>query len=205
MNDFVGYLPESPEGVRRASSQLSYCAIVLLFVIMKRVDTLPAYHVYYNDKDVKFARTSDLGKYSRAMMPEGKTLLCFEFPCSVGDDVWQSSVEELAEYVVDAFKGDETMDPGDVDGSFVERLTHAYPRFEVGFRENLQTCFSYLSKFKNVISYGRQGGFLYVNTDEVVHQGFVAAQAIGVSSTIKLACWEHFEQNVKCPYNGIKE
>ena len=66
----------------------------------------------------------------------------------------------------------------DVVGSWVAREQYAYPTYDVAFSEKLSSVVSYIDKFENLYSTGRQGAFQYVNIDQVMLMGFKAAENI---------------------------
>ena len=69
---------------------------------------------------------------------------------------------------------------------------NSYPLFRVGYAEHLSKCFSFLEGFENVISFGRQGGFSYINTDTVMLLGFHAASTVFTAPDSGLSCQEWF-------------
>lgn len=192
INDFVNLFEFKKESVKRSASKLDYVASVLLFLKVNSYKVIPAPLLYYSHADVLFSRVSDVGAFSKEMVPEGKNLLCLEFPCTVGDTVWNMSVESLTNHAISVFKQSGILDQDMVNGSFVEKVSHSYPRFRIGFLENLNECQSFVHGFKNCLSFGRQGGFSYINTDGVMNQGFHAAEAVIMSGGIGFSISEWF-------------
>ncbi|MEK8024291.1 MAG: FAD-dependent oxidoreductase [Candidatus Hydrogenedentota bacterium] len=192
LNEFIPLLLDAPDGARRAASQLDYCSSVLLFLKIARRDVLPSTMLYFSEPDVMFSRVTDGGVFSRDMVPEGKTLLCVEFPCTVSDPLWSRSEEELRAHAEKVLIGTGVLRAGDIEGQFVERVSHSYPRFRVGFEQRVRTCLGALEQFRNVVSFGRQGAFAYVNTDTVTHWGFVAAASVDMAEAMDQTCQEWF-------------
>lgn len=178
IDDFVRCFDDIPPEVREAADALDYCATVLLFLKVRRAGVLPAHFVYFTEPGVRFSRVSDMGRFSRAMMPEGRTLLCVEFPCEVDDATWRAVPDELAAHAEAVLTERAVLRPGEVEGVFDERLSHAYPRFRKGFAAPLRRCLDFVGRYRNVVTFGRQGEFAYINTDGVIHRAFRAAAAI---------------------------
>lgn len=193
LNALLTLFDKVPEGTRQAAEELDYCATVLVFLRLRRTDVLPSSMLYFSEPNVRFSRVYDVGMYSRAMVPEGKTMLCLEFPCSAGDAMWAASDAALAEESIEVLVRNGLFKEEEVEGFHTERISHSYPRFRVGFQQRVATCFEYLRSFRNMVSYGRQGSFAYLNTDGVMNQGFKAASAVLVASSMNAACWEWFE------------
>ncbi len=58
-----------------------------------------------------------------------------------------------------------------VESIFIERVPNAYPVYELGYRDKLNSIQKNLLKFKNLKVIGRTGAFLYNNMDECIIQG----------------------------------
>jgi protoporphyrinogen oxidase len=194
VNDFVRLFPECPETVLTAASGLDYVASVLLFLKTRRADVLPAKLLYFSEPTLQYSRLSDVGAFSRKMVPEGQNLLCLEFPCTVGDGTWNKSLEDLTEHASRTLVERKILKEGDVYESFMERISHSYPRFRTGFQERRKICTTFVATHKNSLSFGRQGGFAYVNTDAVLHQGFKAAASVVMAESLAFSVSEWFER-----------
>jgi protoporphyrinogen oxidase len=195
INEAVQLLEHAPADVREAARSLDYCATVLLFLVVDREGLMPSATLYYNDGLVPFSRVYDVGGYSKEMVPAGKSLLCLEFPCTVGDEIWTATVEDLREQAIAALQQAIKLEDQDVTDAFTERISHSYPRFRLGFQARLRTVFDHFKALQNFISYGRQGGFAYINTDQVVTLGFQAAAAINGAQIVGQTCGEWFHAN----------
>ena len=188
----VDLFPSRPAEVVDSARKLDYVASVLLFIKTNVENPLPAPLLYFSQPHVRFTRVSDVGAFSRKMVPEGCNLVCLEFPCSEGDDLWNTPVEALTTHAISIFEESRLFNRDNVTGSFLEKISHSYPRFRDGFLGNLSECLGYLHKFKNCLSYGRQGGFAYINTDGAMHQGFQAAESILMAETVGFSLAEWF-------------
>lgn len=189
----VALFAGAPPAVRAAADALDHCASVLLFLAVRRTDPLPAHMVYFAEPDVLFSRVSDVGAFSREMVPPGRTLLCVEFPCTVGDGTWRRDDAALATHAREVLASRGLLREGDVEETFVERVPYSYPRFRKGYRERVRACLDFLHAHRNVISYGRQGGFAYINTDDCLRLGFRAALAVLHAEAVGDGCGEWFE------------
>lgn len=195
--DFIRLFKAAPDDLTKKIQQLDYCASVLLFLKINRAGVLPATMVYFSESEILFSRVSDFGAFSDTMVPAGKTLLCFEFPCTVGDALWNRTAKELAEHASEVLGDKRLVSPSEIEGSFVEYVSHSYPRFRKGFSENRSAALNFLAGFRNVISYGRQGGFSYVNTDAVTDMGFNAADAVIMAEAMGFSLVEWFNAHQK--------
>jgi protoporphyrinogen oxidase len=193
VNDFVRLFPNCDEGTKNEASQLDYVASVLLFLKTTRENVLPSKLLYFSEPELLYSRVSDVGGFSRKMVPVGKNLVCLEFPCTVGDAIWQKDTESLTDHAVQTLISRKVLKEADVYGSFCERVSHSYPRFKDGFQKHLAACHSFLTDYENCLSFGRQGGFQYVNTDAVMHQGFKAASAVVMRESLDMSISKWFK------------
>lgn len=189
----VGLFADVPPAVRAAAEGLDHCAAVLLFLALRRTNPLPAHMVYFAEPDALFSRVSDIGAFSREMVPPGRTLLCAEFPCTEGDETWRRDDESLAAHVCDLLEARGLIAAGDVEESFAERVPCTYPRFRKGYRQRLRACLEFLHARRNVVSFGRQGGFAYINVDDCLRLGLRAACAVLHAESLGDRCGEWFE------------
>jgi protoporphyrinogen oxidase len=196
INYFINTFDSKISTLNSAASSLSYVSSVLLFLKLGRENILPTKIVYFGSEDIPFSRIYDVGSFSASMVPAEKTLLCLEFPCTYGDKIWNSTAEELAVIAETHLKIAKILEKGDIESAFIEQIKHSYPCFKKGFKDNLKECKEFINSFENIISYGRQGGFSYVNTDQVINDGFKAANSVIISSSLGYTCGEWFEAAV---------
>ncbi len=191
INSLVELFPEDTGRPIESAKSLDYVASLLLFLKLNKSDVIPAKLLYFAEPEVLFSRVSDVGGFSPAMVPDGQNLLCLEFPCTEGDAVWRMSLEELTTHAVKVLAERNVLNEQEVTGSFLERVTHSYPRFRQGFLDHLKSCQDFINSHENCLSFGRQGGFSYVNTDAVIHLGFQAADAVVMAQAAgySLADW----------------
>jgi len=161
-----------PSDIHDIASELDYVSEVLLFLKIKKERLFDSELVYFSSPDIKFNRVYDIGSFSKNCVPEGKTACCIEFTCNKNDDLWRTRDEELYKYAIDVFEKHNMLSENDIDGYLVKRITHAYPRFKVGFREKMQKILNYLSTTENIVTFGRQGLFCYANVDDALYMGF---------------------------------
>lgn len=183
INDFIKVLNlKVPKEVREAASGLDYCSETLLYLKTSRAKIFDTPLTYFSSSQIKFNRVYNVGLFSKECVPPGKSALCIEYTCNIGDEIWKASPEELFNDAIRVFEYYGMLNRQEVDGYSVRRITHAYPRFRVGFEEKLNTILDYLSTLENVVTLGRQGLFCYANIDDVLHMGFRVTEIL---STIR--------------------
>lgn len=192
VNELVAMFSDLPGDTIQAARDLTYRSTVLLFVQLRAELPLPGTILYFTEPEILFSRLYDVGQFSKSMVPEGNGLLCVEFPCQRDDEVWSMSDADLFAHVLATLEARGLLTANHVETSFTERVSHSYPVFDTEYAVRLESCFQYLRRFRNLLSYGRQGGFSYINTDGAIQQGFKAATAVVMARDYGSSCAEWF-------------
>jgi len=168
--------PAPPPRVLAALSQLTYRALVILFVRINQPQVTDDSWIYFPDETIPFSRWHEPKNWSAEMVPDANhSSLVVEFFADEGDKFWNASAEELLELTVKhgrrlgLLKGSEI---GKIDKVLTPR---AYPIWNVGYRKPLDTILDYLARFRNLSPIGRNGRFYYCTIDESLISGFAAA------------------------------
>ena len=84
--------------------QLKYRDMVLYYIILK-TDQFTRYDAhYFPEEHLIFSRLQEPKNYSASTDPENRTGLCFEIPCTQGDDLWNASDDDLFQRIQSAMK-----------------------------------------------------------------------------------------------------
>ncbi len=170
--------PLPPKEVLEAVKKLRYRSQVYLFITINKPSVSRDQWIYFPDKEVPFARISEMKNFSIKMSPEDKTSLFIEFFCWEKDEVWNKGKEELFEVTIwwleklGIVKREEVLDVYHI------KQKDIYPVYSLEYEKNLGIIKSYLDKFENLIYIGRQGRFKYTNQDHSLEMGILAARSI---------------------------
>ncbi len=63
------------------------------------------------------------------------------------------------------------IEPDEVAGGFVRKLPHAYPVYDLTYKENLAPILEFVHRLQNIKTGGRQGLFRYNNMDQSIEMG----------------------------------
>jgi protoporphyrinogen oxidase len=143
---------------------------------------------YLPDPAHPVARLSEPKNYrTSADDPPGTTVLCAELPCWPGDDLWQSSADDLGAVVADACarEGLPTVRPVAVE---VARLPRVYPVYRPGFEWELARAELAVAA-AGVVTLGRQGLFVPDNSHHALAMGRAAAACLRQDGTLDGAAW----------------
>ena len=169
--------PAPPPAVLAAASAIGYRAMVLAYIELDcdQYTTTDAH--YFPEAHIRSTRISEPKNYFGLAEPRGRTVLCAELPCAVGDDLWQASDQALADVVVEDLRraGLPSCRP---TGAFTRRLPHAYPVYTLGYEEPLARLQQWLDAQPGFLSYGRQGLFAHDNTHHALYMAYCAVDCL---------------------------
>lgn len=187
INDLVLMMDEqSPPEVQKSARGLDFSSEVLLYLNLNRPNAFDVELLYFSESEFPFNRIYDVRLFSPEMLPEGKNALCVEFTCTYGDEVWHMDEETLFENCIRPLEKHNLLKREWVESYHIQKLTHAYPRFRVGYHKKLRTIFDYLESLDNIFSFGREGLFSYANVDEVIWMAFEIVKEIPYRDRIPL-------------------
>jgi protoporphyrinogen oxidase len=144
---------------------------------------------YLPDSGTPVTRVSEPANYrDSAEDPTDRTVLCAEIPCSVGDQIWSASEEDLASLVLAALSavGLPPVRPTAVE---VRRLPHVYPIYETGYADHLTGLQSWADGLADVTTLGRQGLFVHDNTHHTMAMAYDAVAALGPGNRRNETAW----------------
>jgi protoporphyrinogen oxidase len=163
--------PAAPEHVRSAISNLRHVSIVFVYVRVDKPSVSPDNWVYLPERDVTVHRLSEFKNFSPACAPPDKTMVCAEITCRIGDEHWRASDEELIDIAVGDLERIGLVAPGEVLDGFVKKIPHAYPVYDLEYKEHLAPVLEFVHSLENVMTGGRQGLFRYNNMDQSIEMG----------------------------------
>lgn len=189
--------PPPPDPVTASMAKLTYRGMVLLYLILDVERFTPYDAHYFPEQETVFSRVSEPKNYSMAAEPVGRTGLCVEVPCSVGDEIWSASDEEIRRRVV----GDLARVGLPVDGlirtSFTRRLPNVYPVYDRAFAQHLARLSSHLAEISGLVSLGRQGLFAHDNTHHTIEMAYRASECLGPDLSWSAGQWRLYQEQFR--------
>ncbi|MBD3389047.1 MAG: FAD-dependent oxidoreductase [Candidatus Altiarchaeales archaeon] len=178
ITDFIRCVsPKPPDDVLEANERLRFRSIVFVYLKFDRDRVSHDHWIYLPELKYKANRVSESKNFNAGNTPDGKTIVGAEITCQMGDETWNASKEELSERVLKDMVGIGLVEEGEYIDSTVRKMEHAYPVYDLTYRENLDTAIDYLKGFANLRFFGRNGLFRYNNMDHSIHMGLKAAEA----------------------------
>ncbi len=164
--------------VMRAAQEIQYRAMVLVYVQLpvNQFTTTDAH--YFPEENVRVTRLSEPKNYFRSTEPHGTTVLCGEYPCTVGDDLWTASDAQLQEIMRKDAATAGIPFPAEPIAVMTRRLPQAYPIYLRGYEKPLGVLDTWASSQPNVLVYGRQGLFAHDNTHHALFMAYSAVDCL---------------------------
>ena len=171
-----------------AARGLEHRAMVLVYLALPRRQWTPFDAHYLPGPETRVSRASEPRNYRDGSDPEGRTVVCAEVPCAVGDEVWTAADGELAAGVAGelAALGLPPAEPVEVA---VRRLPAAYPVYRPGFEADLRAAEAWVASLPGVVSLGRHGLHAHDNTHHALATAWAVTDALRPDGTVDGATW----------------
>lgn len=169
--------PAPPAEVLHAANALQYRDFLIVVLIVDRAELFPDNWIYIHDPNVRVGRIQNFKNWSPEMVPDqSKTSLGMEYFCSVGDEIWEKSEDELRTLATAEIDQLGLADTIDVIDATVIRQRRAYPVYDRDYLRHVQTLRSYVTQFDNLQTVGRNGMHRYNNQDHSMLTALLAAR-----------------------------
>lgn len=153
------------EALLRAACRLQYRHLILVYVVVGADQLIDDHWIFYPDRSQVFGRIFEQKRLSRAMIPDGKTVICCDIVDDEEGDRWRSTDAELGERCVADLRATGILNGEPVLDTFVKRSRRFYPRYDLTYRDTLYQLYAFLKQYANLLSTGRIGLYNYNNSD----------------------------------------
>lgn len=155
-----------------------YSSLVLLYLIVKKPSVMDKVCIYVADPEFEFSRISENKTIGANRQFRKKTGICIEFPCYVGDEMWNASKEKLLKISVQRLEKLGLLKEGEIIDAELKKLPNAYCISTTENEKQIGLSKKFLQSIKNLSTVGRGANFKYVNVDELIKDGFEEAEKI---------------------------
>jgi protoporphyrinogen oxidase len=174
--------PAPPPDVLEAVSRLRYRDFLIVGLLVNRDQLFPDNWIYVHSPEVKVGRVQNFKNWSPEMVSDPAiSFIGLEYFANRGDDLWSLADDELIAQGSSEAEAIGLFDASDVQAGIVVRMPKAYPVYDGEYTGHLQTVRSWLDRFDNLYTVGRNGQHRYNNQDHSMLTGLLAARrAAGV-------------------------
>jgi protoporphyrinogen oxidase len=175
--------PSAPFDVLSSAEDLKYRDFLMVSLVLDSESLFPDNWLYVHSPEVRLGRIQNFKNWSRSMVPDSsKTCLGLEYFVNEGDDLWTSSDEALVELGYRELSHIGLAD-GDLLRGYVVRMPKAYPIYDPGYLERLDTLRSWLSSISGLYCMGRNGQHRYNNMDHSMMTALIAARDVALGDS----------------------
>ncbi len=176
LTEFVQKLDPPPSAeVLEASRNLRYRDFLTVCLIVKKKHLFNDNWIYIHDSSVKVGRIQNYKNWSPDMVPDpDMTGLGLEYFCNEGDELWNSSDEELIELAKREIDQLELANYDDIEQGCVFRVPKSYPVYDSTYQEHLTVLRNFVNQLDNFQTIGRNGLHRYNNQDHAMLTGMRA-------------------------------
>jgi protoporphyrinogen oxidase len=195
-------IPDAPDIIQKVAKGLVYRDFITVGVLLKKMkiinettvptinNIVPDNWIYIQERDVKLGRLQIFNNWSPYMVKDPNTVwIGLEYFCNEGDDLWNKSDDEFAEFAVNELAQIDIIDKEDVLDSTVIRMPKTYPAY-FGTYDNFHIIRDFTDKIENLFLIGRNGMHKYNNADHSMLTAMIAVENIIKGSTSKDNIWE---------------
>ncbi|HEY7784508.1 MAG TPA: FAD-dependent oxidoreductase [Pyrinomonadaceae bacterium] len=184
--------PEPPREVIEASNQMEFRAMVLVYLVLDQQQWTEFDAHYFPEADIKLTRLSEPKNYSAKGEPAGRTVLCGELPCMVGDEVWNATDEELGSLVRKSLEKCNLPIEAPVLRVVARKIPYAYPIYRQGYETHFNVLDDWASNLDRVLTFGRQGLFAHDNTHHALAMAYAAVDCLSDSGDFEKNRWSEY-------------
>lgn len=184
--------PSAPTEVIEASKQISYRAMILIYLVLEQPQWTEFDAHYFPEADIKLTRLSEPKNYSASVEPKNSTILCGELPCAVNDKMWNASDTELGELVRDAVERCGLPVKSKILQVVTKRLPFAYPIYKEGYEQHFELQDQWADSLERVLTFGRQGLFAHDNTHHALAMSYGAVDCLDDAGGFDKSRWQEY-------------
>jgi protoporphyrinogen oxidase len=161
-----GMDPAPPPEVLDAAEHTTYRDFLSVALVVPEEFAFPDNWIYIHAPEVVVGRIQNYGSWSPFLVKEGRTCLGLEYFVFEGDEMWNKSDEDLIEQAKQEISFLGLVDPTKVELGHVVRVPKAYPTYDEGYLERIETMRKWVeANTPNVHPVGRNGMHRYNNQD----------------------------------------
>jgi protoporphyrinogen oxidase/predicted dehydrogenase len=166
--------PPAPPDVEEAARRLRYRDLVLVALMTTEPEPFPDNWIYLHDPETRAGRVQNYGAWSAGMVKPGTTCLGVEYFCFRGDEIWEMSDDQAVALATKELAAIGLIDPSKVVDGVKVLVPKAYPMYDVHYEGAVATIRSYLERFENLATCGRNGLHRYNNQDHSMWTALLA-------------------------------
>lgn len=168
---------DAPESVQAATKSLTFRNTILVYLRLSGPNPFPDQWIYVHEAEMQTGRISNFSNWVPEIKHgESDHVLCLEYWCYDGDEIWSISDEKLIEIAKSDIAKTGLISKNAVVEGKVQKVPKCYPVYNSGYKERLAIVQDFVDTVPNITAIGRYGAFKYNNQDHSILMGILAAE-----------------------------
>jgi protoporphyrinogen oxidase len=198
IKDLVASLKtDIPKNIKIISQGLLYRDFITVGLLLDRLkikneaktDLIKDNWIYIQERDVKLGRLQIFNNWSPFMVADPKKIwIGLEYFCTEGDELWNLSDADMAEFAINELCKIDIISKQDVLDQVVIHVPKTYPAY-FGTYDQFPVLREYLDRFDNLFLIGRNGMHRYNNQDHSMLSAMAAVDNIKNGISDKSNIW----------------
>ncbi len=160
------------------TSNLTFCSTVLCNLLVEGPPPVPSQWEYFGSREIIFCRVSTNTSFNIDLAPQGYYGICAEIVCYKNDYVWKEADNLLNIIIQNLIKTKVVRNFNSIVDVHFERIGQTYPIYSIDYIEKLKAYKEKMKAVKNLLAFGRTGGFWYNNMDHSIKSSIDLADKI---------------------------
>jgi protoporphyrinogen oxidase len=186
--------PPAPAEVLEAACGMRFRAMILIYLVLEQSQFSEYDAHYFPEAGIPITRLSEPKNYSESVEPREATVLCAELPCEAGSYSWRMDDNGLGDLVRQSLDRAGIPIKVPIRRIVIRRLERAYPLYDLGYEARFSLLDSWLDRFENLLTFGRQGLFAHDNTHHALFMAYSAVDCLDSSGAFNRDRWREFRR-----------
>lgn len=174
LHELLRVWPDAPTEARHYAERLRYNSLINVLIGVGEDRGYPYTALYVADPEIPFHRVSFPKAFSEQCVPAGCSSLMAEITTNAGEELWESTDEEIIARTIADLARMQLIDPATVTYRRVVRFTYGYPVYDLAYRANV-TAMRQAVRDTGLHLLGRFAEFDYINSDVCVERALALA------------------------------
>lgn len=171
--------PSLDDEALTAAKALKFRDFVTVAIVIDKPFVSEDTWVYTHDEGMRSIRFQNFKNWSPFMVPnDDETVIGLEYTCTLGDEFWRLSDDELADQGKVDFLRLGFAEESEIKETCVVRLQNVYPVYQLGYSEKVDTLRERLFQIENLYPFGRGGIHRYNNSDHSMMTAFLTVKNV---------------------------
>jgi protoporphyrinogen oxidase len=175
---FEIFRPQPDDKFMQMVKSFNFRAIILLYIILDKPDVSDDTWLYFPDPDMFINRGYEPKNFYEGTCPPDRSAICLEVTCDAGDEIWRMSDKDIYDKAMKDIDKTGLFKREDVRSYATKRIPQAYPVYDLAHRIKLNKMIEYLKDHPDILFTGRNGLFVYNNSDHSIDMGARIAKYI---------------------------